>query len=86
MLHTNTALAVEATVPQWREQLPIRAARNNAYGEIGKQFRDNGEIIARDVLARLLLDSPAIDHIVDFLAERLRPAHVHLATGMGSML
>lgn len=82
----RVAGCVEATVPRWREQLPIRNARAQAYDEIGEQFRDNGEASTRAMLAQLMLDPTHIDHIVDFLTSRLGPGHVQLATGMGNML
>ncbi len=82
----RVADCVEATVPNWRDMLPVRCDRTQAYDEIGEEFRNNGEHTARDVLGRLMLDAPDIDAVVGFLAERLEPAHVQRATGMGSML
>lgn len=72
---------IEITTPGWNKRLPTQSQRHLAYNGFNVSFREKGEAAARQVLTRLMMEEPDIEHVIGFLASRLQPDHYSKAIG-----
>lgn len=72
---------IEITVPGWSQRLPTQSQRHLAYNGFKVSFRETGEEAARQVLTSLMMEEPEIEHVIGFLADRLRPEQYRDAIG-----
>lgn len=64
---------IDAYVPSWSTQLPLKSARALAYNTLSVSFKSQGIAAVRSVLKNLLMEEQEVDMITDFLGQRLEP-------------
>lgn len=66
----------------WSQKLPIKSQRGLAYNGFAVSYGDSGQEAARKALFDLSLEGEEVDSVLNFLEQRLDPAHYRDAIGL----